>query len=158
MFGAGRQQAINWTNFDPYVCHHVASLGHIKLKEAYIYGIQMKFQYTCVVLRYKSNSHISKGRLISLKDCFDHHSNIMDKIFCGHYISNYPNATSACTLRKCVAMGLLTRCGQVTHIYVSKLTIIGSDNGFSPGRRQAIIWSNAGILLIRTIGTNVRKF
>ena len=36
----------------------------------------------------------------------------------------------------------------------SKLTIIGSDNGLSPGWRQAIIWTNAGILLIRTLGTN----
>ena len=26
--------------------------------------------------------------------------------------------------------------------------IIGSDNGLSPVRRQAIIWSNAGLLLI----------
>ena len=43
---------------------------------------------------------------------------------------------------------------RVTHIRVSKLTIIGSDNGLSPGRRQAIIWTNAGILLIRTLGTN----
>ena len=42
----------------------------------------------------------------------------------------------------------------VTHICVSKLTIIGSDNGLSPGRRQAIIWTNAGILLIWTLGTN----
>ena len=25
---------------------------------------------------------------------------------------------------------------------------IGSDNGLSPDRRQAIIWTNAGILLI----------
>ena len=33
----------------------------------------------------------------------------------------------------------LTHRGQVTHICVSKLTIIGSDNGLSPGRRQAII-------------------
>ena len=42
----------------------------------------------------------------------------------------------------------------MTHICVSKLTIIGSDNGLSPGWRQAIIWTNAGILLIRTLGTN----
>ena len=42
----------------------------------------------------------------------------------------------------------------MTHIYVSKLTIIGSDNGLSPDRRQAIILTNAGILLIRTLGTN----
>ena len=46
----------------------------------------------------------------------------------------------------------LTQCGRVTHICVSKLTIIGSDNGLSPGRRQAIIWTNAGMLLIGPIG------
>ena len=39
------------------------------------------------------------------------------------------------------------------HICVSKLIIIGSDNGLSPGWRQAIIWTNAGILLIGTLGT-----
>ena len=49
---------------------------------------------------------------------------------------------------------ILTHWGQVTHIWVSKLTITGSDNGLSPGRRQAIIWTNAGILLIRILGTN----
>ena len=42
----------------------------------------------------------------------------------------------------------------MTHICVVKLTIIGSDNGLSPGRRQAIIWTNAGILVIRPLGTN----
>ena len=40
------------------------------------------------------------------------------------------------------------------HICVSKLTIIGSDNGLSPGRRQTIIWTNAGILIIGSLGTN----
>ena len=48
----------------------------------------------------------------------------------------------------------LTHWGRVTHIYVGKLTIIGSDNGLWPGRRQAIIWTNAGILLIGPLGTN----
>ena len=48
----------------------------------------------------------------------------------------------------------LTHWGRVTHICVSKLTIIDSDNGLSPGRRQAIIWTNAGILLIGPSGTN----
>ena len=37
--------------------------------------------------------------------------------------------------------------GRVTHKCGSNLTIIGSDNGLSPGRRQAIIWTNDGILL-----------
>ena len=48
----------------------------------------------------------------------------------------------------------LTHWGRVTHICVSKLTIIGSDNGLSPDRRQAIIWTSAGILLIGPLGTN----
>ena len=48
----------------------------------------------------------------------------------------------------------LTHWGRVAHMCVSKRTIIGSDNGLSPGRHQAIIWTNAGILLIRMLGTN----
>ena len=48
----------------------------------------------------------------------------------------------------------LTHWGWATHICVGKLTIIGSDNGLSPGRRQAVIWTNAGILLIGPLGTN----
>ena len=48
----------------------------------------------------------------------------------------------------------LTHWGRVTHICVSELTIIGSDNGLSPGWRQAIIWNNAGLLLIEPLGTN----
>ena len=48
----------------------------------------------------------------------------------------------------------LTHWGRVTHICVGNLTIIGSDNGLSPHRHQAIIWTNAGILLIGPLGTN----
>ena len=42
----------------------------------------------------------------------------------------------------------------MAHICISKLTIIVSDNGLLPGQHQAIIWSNAGILLIEPLGTN----
>ena len=49
---------------------------------------------------------------------------------------------------------LLTHWGRVTHICVGKLAIIASDNGLSPERRQAIIWTNARILLIGPLGTN----
>ena len=48
----------------------------------------------------------------------------------------------------------LTHWGRVTHIGVCDLTSIVSDNGLSPSRRQAIIWTNAGILLIGPLGTN----
>ena len=51
----------------------------------------------------------------------------------------------------------LTHWGRATHICVSKLTVIGSDNGLSPGRRHAIICTNAGILLIGPLGTNFNE-
>ena len=51
----------------------------------------------------------------------------------------------------------LTHWDRVTHICIDNITIIGSDNGLSPGRRQAIIWTNAGILLIRPLGTNFKE-
>ena len=54
----------------------------------------------------------------------------------------------------CVWRLLLTHWGRVTYICVSKLTIIVSDNGLSPDWRQAIIWTNGEILLIRPLGTS----
>ena len=47
--------------------------------------------------------------------------------------------------------------GPVRHICVCYLTIIGSDNGLSPGRRQAIIWTYAFILLIGPLGKNFNE-
>ena len=65
------------------------------------------------------------------------------------------NLTDRLVLRKVsIERTTLTHWGRVTHICVDNLTVIGSDNGLSPGRRQTIIWANAGILLIRTLGTN----
>ena len=47
-----------------------------------------------------------------------------------------------------------TNIGQVMHICIRKLTIIGSDNGLLPDQCQVIIWTNAGILSIGPWGTN----
>ena len=52
---------------------------------------------------------------------------------------------------------LLTHWGRVRLRCASKLNISGSDSGLSSGRRQAIIWTNAGILLIWPLGTNFRE-
>ena len=52
---------------------------------------------------------------------------------------------------------ILTHWGRVTHIFVGNLTIIGSDNGLSPGRRQAIIETNAGILSIGPLGRSFNE-
>ena len=48
----------------------------------------------------------------------------------------------------------LTHWAWVMHVCVGNLTIISSDNGLSPDWRQAIIWTNAGMLLI---GTNFNE-
>ena len=57
------------------------------------------------------------------------------------------------TLRSAVTPPLI-HWGQVTHICVGNLTIIGSDIGLLPGRHQAIIWTNDEIFLIESLGTN----
>ena len=62
--------------------------------------------------------------------------------------------TRFCCVLCCWICYRLTHWGRVTHIYVRKLTIIGSDNGLSPGWRQTVIRSNSGILLIGHLGTN----
>ena len=51
----------------------------------------------------------------------------------------------------------LTHWGRVTHRCVSTLNSIGSDNGLAPTRRQAIIWTNAGTLMIWPLETHFSK-
>ena len=51
----------------------------------------------------------------------------------------------------------LTHWGRVTHICVTKLTIIDSDDGLSPGQFQAIIWTNARIVSIRPLAINLNE-
>ena len=53
-------------------------------------------------------------------------------------------------------MFLLTHLPRVPHICVSELDL-GSGNGLSPVRRQAITWPNAAILLIGALGTNISE-
>ena len=45
----------------------------------------------------------------------------------------------------------------MTYICVSKLTNIGSENGLSLGRHQAIIWTNTRTLLTGPKGTNIKE-
>ena len=91
------------------------------------------------------------------------HCHIMECCHCKKtrpLISNKPTGCQApelslvCFMAATGYHNALIHWGGVTHICVSKLTIIGSDNGLSPTRRLAIIWTNAGILLIGPLGTN----
>ena len=65
-----------------------------------------------------------------------------------HVMNNLPIVLCGMYIRP------LTHWGLVTHICVSNIIIIGSDNGLAPSRRQAIIWTNAAILLTGLLGTN----
>ena len=51
----------------------------------------------------------------------------------------------------------ITHWSRVTIMCVSKLTIIGSDNGLSPDQHQTSIWTNVEILLIWDWGTNLSE-
>ena len=87
-----------------------------------------------------------------------HYSDISQASWC-HLAKQFGQVTTTGDTFCCalVPTGLpisLTNWGRVTHICVSELNIIGSDNGLSPGRRQAIIWNNTGLLLIEPLGTN----
>ena len=46
--------------------------------------------------------------------------------------------------------------GRLAHICVCILSIIGLDNGLSPGRCQPIIWTNTGKLLMGSLGKKLQ--
>ena len=89
---------------------------------------------------------------LKYKTCFQ--ENALGNIARKNIMPFYLRTTNFNPPDKIVLTASLTHWGRVTHICVSKLTIIGSDNGLSPDRRQTIIWTNAGILLIGPLGTN----
>ena len=72
-----------------------------------------------------------------------------------NFTSTSLQLTTVCVRKNDIAMnGILTHWGPVTHIGVGNLTVIDPDNGLSPDRRQAIIRTNVGILLIEPLRTN----
>ena len=73
---------------------------------------------------------------------------------CNIYFTIHLSLSLSLVLSLSLFTWLLNHWGWVTHICISKLIIIGSDNGLSPIRHQAIISTNAGLLLIRPLETN----
>ena len=90
-------------------------------------------------------------RFWSMGENFTNVTSVIGQTLLNHRQWNIPSSPQENTH---FSSGVLTHWGWATHVCVSKLTIIGSDNGLSPEWRQAIIWTNAGILLIGPLGTN----
>ena len=99
----------------------------------------------------RSQGISSHGMELVIADCFSLSTRGIQTFAWGH--GNLGRAWLHARVRSAV----LTHWGRVTHICVSKLSTIGSDNGLSPERHQAIIWNNAGILLIWTLGTKFNE-
>ena len=76
---------------------------------------------------------------------------------CGKLYKHNQSELVSCLVRLLIFVFHLTHWGRETHTCVGKLTIIGLDNGLSPGRRQTLIWTNAGILLIGPLRINFNK-
>ena len=116
-----------------------------------------------------SRLHFSMAHLIHDLDiqtcllCFTNNSDFydLDSPVCQQWsyhslVISYQNEQqqSTCT---CMYFNPSTHWGRV-HICVSKIIIFGSDDGLLPaGWRQAIIWTNAGILLIGPLGINFNE-
>ena len=80
------------------------------------------------------------------------------KQFLGFYVGVDGGLSSNSLKHKEITLNLRVNINiRVTDKCVSKLTIIGSDNGLAPGRLGAIIWTNAVILLIGHLRTKLSE-
>ena len=105
----------------------------------------------CFSIAYRSNEMWSQHDTVAVLRSKVNSSEPSDAYHIVPIRSALPNRSASTS--RCLNF-LLTHWGWVTHICVCKLTNIGSYNGLSPDRRQAIIWTNAWLLLIGPLGTN----
>ena len=68
-------------------------------------------------------------------------------------IGHFPNPLTGQYYKGEILAEPETHWGQVTLICISRLAIVGSDNGLLAGWCQVIIWTDARILLMQTLGT-----
>ena len=79
----------------------------------------------------------------------------MEKKFCNVALEQVKVCTGGPNWEQVQVMDTINSLRPSDAYMLNKLTIIGSDNALSPGRRQAIIWTSAEILLIGPLGTNI---
>ena len=96
------------------------------------------------------SSHVTWWWLWSLRQT------LFPNSFCGWYHSVFkwywPSVITVQYLWIAATNIIIVNSSPPIYASVNRVSI-GSDNGLSPIRRQAIIWTNAGILLIEPLGT-----
>ena len=155
-YGAMRQQAITWTSIEQGPRRHMASLSHNLINEGSVGPNELWF--TDDILKH-----------MFLNDFFKFQLNCHWNVFLQDWLMIIENWSRqglgerlVCSCWR-IGMSLWSTIGvnslrpSDTHALVNK-AIIGSDNGLSPVRRQAIIWNNVGIMLIGTLGKNSVRF
>ena len=118
------------------------------LKWYYMYHSKFRQEHLKMLIRFECECTALKPNLVSLW---------FQQILRGRinwWIEAHGSSSILTIKRRRCCLSSLADWGRVTHICVGTDTNIGSDNGLSPSRRQAIIWTNAGILLIGPLGTN----
>ena len=152
---------------------------YIRTRHLKRYGSRLVVLYFCVIvlgcilcsqfiidnqpqsLQWCVQCHVISDRVIATLDCtYPYSSGLLhwhpgNRMFVPIY--GFTNARKVTRDDMARNICCLTHIGRVTHIGVSKLSIIGSDNGLSPGRHQAIIWTNAAILFIWPPGTTINE-
>ena len=120
-----------------------------------IYLMRYKCRLACVIVLWLSYKQFGWDQRGLLTHILQGYFLCAGTIVCNiNWCQNTAKCNTAWNVCMILVIHCLTHWGRVTHICVSKLTIIGSDNGLSPGRRQAIIWTNAGILLTVPLRAN----
>ena len=151
-------------NVDPNVCRHVVSIGHNELSHRHGPNkfnslVRSKLYYT--KRQRKSHTYDMTRIHFSHYWTFARHQSVSSRspsprVNIASFDVPRGLVITSCRTNNWI-LGDSTHWGRVTHICVSELTIIGLDNGLSPGRHQAIIWNNDGLLLIEPLGTNVSE-
>ena len=113
------------------------------------YIINFPFVYIkiVVIIEYSSGNRITFSNILGLMHCRDFWIKNNTFLFRKMKSKMFSKCQTFCfrLSAKCI---LFTHWFRITHIWVSKQTTIGSDNGLSPGRSQAIILTNDVILSI----------
>ena len=131
--------------------------------DIYIYMIPWWWEYhddiwyICYIYIYIYITWYHKNRSKGITNGGQLSYTVIPTIELSYYVCWHITTRVACVLNGTfgwIKNWFLTHWGRVTHICVGNLTIIGSDNGLPPGRRQAITCTNVWILLIGPLGTN----